>query len=482
MTTENISDPSASQDGLDTLLDQSADPQGITLTVPAVNTPIASVPNQVTPASQDFLDSLLDQMQTTPSTTGNGVPVVGTPANETITGTAGNDVLLGGGGKDRLIGGAGNDVVASTDPMQSTTPVPTTPVSTTPSPTVPATPGVVTAEMLTNGTFTGTDANDVLDASTATTTLTAHGNAGNDILSTGKLDDTIDGGPGNDMLTGRAGKDTLNGGDGDDKFIWNQGDGSDVIDGGAGRDRAIVNGSPDSEIYTIGAVNGQAQIDRISAKPFKQEMKGVEQAVLRGGDGNDIVDVNALQGSDLKQFAFGGAAGNDVLLGNNADISLIASGGDGDDFLAGGSAADTFKGDAGNDTYLGGGGADKFLFSTGAAFDAAKMGMDTILDFKPGEDKIMLDKSTFDALKSDMGTGFTAAKEFATVTTDDAAALSDALIVYNSGSGKLFYNSNGAEQGLGTGSAFATLAGNPTLTAQDFLIEGAQHTVTPAAA
>jgi Ca2+-binding RTX toxin-like protein len=489
----------------------------------------------VTPGS-DFLETLLDQMYdsegSVPTTVdlvadpALGLPVVGTGADETITGSAQNDVLLGNGGNDVVLGDAGDDIVASLDPepiqpvvppvvsptpvvpdpavpvvappapspIDSLVPPPVAPVvpdpaSTTPIPPAtpaPVAPGTVTAEMLANATFTGTDVADILDAATATTGLTATGGLGDDSLSTGAFNDKIDGGVGNDVLTGRGGKDEVLGGEGDDRFIWNQGDNSDVIDGGAGRDRSVVNGSADNEVYTLGSQPGadastegtRAVLNRISDKPFTLDATGVESTILRTGDGNDVLDVNSLSSTDLAQLGFDGGAGNDILSGTGSDIALIATGGAGDDFFAGGSTNDIFRGDAGSDILVGGAGSDKFLFETGAAFDPTALGSDRLIDFKAGEDKIALDKSTFAALQSEAGDGFSAATEFASVASDDLAGLSEGLIVYSQGSGKLFYNSNGAEDGFGRGAEFASVVGNPTLSADDFVIQSAQ---TPAA-
>ncbi|WP_017718627.1 hypothetical protein [Kamptonema formosum] len=57
------------------------------------------------------------------------------------------------------------------------------------------------------------------------------------------------------------------------------------------------------------------------------------------------------------------------------------------------------------------------------------------------------------------------------MTADAAAATSAADIVYNCASGKLFYNQNGTAAGFGTGTQFATLAGNPALAGADFMIQ-----------
>ncbi|NEP38958.1 MAG: calcium-binding protein, partial [Okeania sp. SIO2H7] len=60
--------------------------------------------------------------------------------------------------------------------------------------------------------------------------------------------------------------------------------------------------------------------------------------------------------------------------------------------------------------------------------------------------------------------------EFATVESNGDAASSEAIIVYNSSNGALFYNANGSDSGFGDGSQFATLTGTPNVSAENFVI------------
>ncbi len=167
--------------------------------------------------------------------------------------------------------------------------------------------------------------------------------------------------------------------------------------------------------------------------------------ILFGTDGNDRIKGGA--GDDYIR----GGAGNDRLFGNEGKDALI--GGAGNDFLYGG---------AGDDILTGGAGKDRFIFGDGAPFSAASLGIDRINDFTPGEDSIGLNKATFNLFKRDF------ASNFAIVTDDASAATSAAAIVYNSSSGSLSYNPNGIDAGFGTGGQFASLFGQPTLTACDF--------------
>ncbi|MHC5614278.1 MAG: calcium-binding protein [Nostoc sp.] len=130
---------------------------------------------------------------------------------------------------------------------------------------------------------------------------------------------------------------------------------------------------------------------------------------------------------------------------------------------------DTLVGGAGNDVLTGGAGADRFLYNTSAAFNGAAIGVDTISDFNSSEaDKIVLDKTTFSAIASVAGNGFSKKSDFQVTNLGQA---STAKIVYNPVSGQLFYNENGSAPGFGSGGLFATLTGAPNLTASDFIIQ-----------
>jgi Ca2+-binding RTX toxin-like protein len=198
--------------------------------------------------------------------------------------------------------------------------------------------------------------------------------------------------------------------------------------------------------------------------------------LLYGGDGNDWLD-----GSYDNDTLYGGSGndtlgnsvvpepGDDLMYGEGGNDQLY--GGDGNDTLIGGTGNDTLVGGAGNDRLTGNSGNDRFVYDTNAAFTTASIGVDVISDFIHNSDKIVLDKTTFTAISSAVGTGFSIAREFAIVGSDAAAATSSADIIYNSVNGNLFYNPNGSASGFGTGGLFATLTGHPTLSATDFVIQ-----------
>jgi Ca2+-binding RTX toxin-like protein len=180
------------------------------------------------------------------------------------------------------------------------------------------------------------------------------------------------------------------------------------------------------------------------------------------GTANSVTFLN-----DLNNNISGFYSSNDVINGQGGNDTINGSGGD--DLLRGGSGNDLLIGGQGNDTLVGGIGADSFLYDTDGAFNSAVVGIDTIADFNRSQgDKIVLDKTTFSAITSAAGTGFSKTSDFQITSL---GALSNAVIVYDSMTGQLLYNQNGSAAGFGTGGQFAQLTGRPTLTASDFIIQ-----------
>lgn len=182
---------------------------------------------------------------------------------------------------------------------------------------------------------------------------TMFGMQGDDVLNGGSGHDTIKAGRGNDRLFGGSGDDDLSGMEGAD--ILRGDEGADTMTGGDGDD-SLWGGDDDDTLMgdrdaTDQSYGGFTSHDRL----FGQD--GDDK--LYGGSGNDLLV---------------GGKGNDLLRG-----------GDGNDTLFGRSGADRLYGGKGADSLNGGGGADVFVFD-----DSDAHAMDTITDFKVGEDKIDL--------------------------------------------------------------------------------------------
>jgi serralysin len=212
---------------------------------------------------------------------------------------------------------------------------------------------------------------------------------GNDIVASGVGYDEIFGGNGNDYLFGNQGKDTIAGGQGNDTIFGGKDD--DLILGGQGDD------------------------------------------YLSGDFGNDSIFGNK---------------DNDTLFGGEGNDSVF--GGQGNDVIFGGQGNDVVSGDKGNDSLFGGEGQDTFRFGLflaggGAIPTAAEkpLGMDSIGDFNPTEDKIQLDRCLFPELNSDT----LLANDFAKINSLNDLnnpANQGATIVYDSSSGLVYYNATDA--------------------------------------
>ncbi|TRU83692.1 MAG: hypothetical protein EWV54_19595, partial [Microcystis novacekii Mn_MB_F_20050700_S1D] len=260
---------------------------------------------------------------------------------------------------------------------------------------------------------------------------TVNGTSGDDHINAGAGNDTVNGGEGNDILDGGTGNDRLAGGPGDDTYIVDNS--RDVVIENAGEGKDTVKSSVN---YTL-TVN-------------------IEDLTLAGNDNTNGT------GNNLDNLITGNS-GNNLLKGL-----------DGNDTLLGNAGNDTLIGGKGNDILTGGDGSDSFLFGSGAIFNSSDFGVDSISDFIKGSDKIILSKTSFNALVSTPGNSLQAA-EFATINeaANELALVgsSNAKIVYNLATGNLFYNQNGATTGLGNGALFANFNGIPVLNENDILIQ-----------
>jgi Ca2+-binding RTX toxin-like protein len=248
-----------------------------------------------------------------------------------------------------------------------------------------------------------------------------------DLTGTGNINGT--GNAGNNRITGNSGNNILNGGLGNDTLI-----------GGLGNDIYVVDTTTDTitELATQGTDTIQSSVTYSIATSTNIENL-------------DLTGTGNINGT--------GNAGNNRITGNS-----------GNNILNGDLGNDTLAGNTGNDTLTGGAGIDQIEYRSTRAFVASDFGVDTISDFVLNQDKIVLSKTTFAALTSGVGNGFSQASNFAVVANNSLVAASNAFIVYSSGTGHLFYNQNGSVAGLGTGANFAVLTGNPSLTANDFIL------------
>jgi Ca2+-binding RTX toxin-like protein/Tol biopolymer transport system component len=432
----------------------------------------------------------------------------GGDGTDTIPGGGGTDTIPGGGGTDTIPGGGGTDTTpgGGTDTIPGGGGTDTTPgggTDTTPgsqtsmingtasSDTLFGTPSADTINGLTghdwifalssNDTILGGADNDVIFGNRGNDSIDA--GTGNDWVFAGKDHDTVFGANGQDFLFGNQGNDSLSGGDGNDYLNGNAG--NDTLDGAAGND--ILHGGKDSDFLFGNAGNdllcgdfgndslsGGDGNDYLNGNSGEDSLEGgIGNDTLHGGKDHDRLDGNA--GNDLLCGNLGndtliGGDGNDYLNGNFGQDSLDGGvgndtlyGGKGNDWLNGNAGNDWLIGNTGDDTLIGSDGKDAFVYNTGTVFNTADIGLDRINDFVSGVDQLVLSQTTFTALTSIQS-------ELTTVISETAVATSEALIVYNSTNGRLFYNENGSEADLGSGGLLATLAGLPTVSVNDFVL------------
>ncbi|ELS05317.1 heme peroxidase family protein,putative calcium-binding protein [Xenococcus sp. PCC 7305] len=225
-----------------------------------------------------------------------------------------------------------------------------------------------------------------------------------------------------ELLSGSEQADLIEGLAGDDQLLGNSG--ADILFGGDGQD--YIQGAHDDDILYGGTGDDQLAGDA-----------GDDQ--LLGGDGNDILN---------------GGNGHDSLFGQA-----------GHDTLNGGEGADILHGAAGADLLVGGSGADSFFFGgEGLAFD--ELALDTIEDFQVTEDRILLSAASFTGLDGEIS--LTIVDDL--TPCDFGGADLEADLLYDSATGILAYNANGAESGLGFGGNFVQLDSGLALASAHFEI------------
>jgi Ca2+-binding RTX toxin-like protein len=173
-----------------------------------------------------------------------------------------------------------------------------------------------------------------------------------------------------------------------------------------------------------------------------------------------------------------GTQADDIINGSGGVNRLDGQGGNdlitglgGDDILTGGEGRDRVFGGKGDDKITGEEGSDRFIFDINKPFNDS-IGVDRIVDFKRGEDKIVLDKSTFTRVGRRL---FDNDVTFSSVNNARQAGKSSSLVTYVRSTGSLYYNENSGGDGFGSGGLFATIRkpgfANGNLAASDFTIQ-----------
>lgn len=412
--------------------------------------------------------------------------ILGYGGNDSLSGLSGNDHLNGGSGSDELAGGAGNDVykvdvfvgdeVIVTDllgvfsnfgivlellgdtvrvevNLDGQIQILTVAIAQIqPRDQVGENAGEGRDRVVTNVSY-------VLPANVENLTLTGRhptngtGNVAANVITGNSAANTINGDAGNDVLRGMTGWDTLIGGEGADRV--NGGIGADDMRGGAGNDTYRVDNSGDSVqeaasagidrvISTISFVlpENVEHLTLLQTAPLSGTGNGLNNAIV-GNGGANVID--GLGGDDW----IDGRVGNDTL-----------NGGPGNDLIRAGFGADRVNGGPGNDRLTGDTGPDTFVFDSALN---GRFNVDRITDFEVARDTIELDQTVFAALTL----GTLSADAFHTGT---AAQDAEDRIIYDSATGRIFYDADGS--GPGAQLLFAQVNAGIPLTNADFLIAG----------
>ena len=290
----------------------------------------------------------------------------------------------------------------------------------------------------------GTAGFNVTNTSATATTLT--GSALNDTLTGGTGNDTLVGGLGNDTLTGGAGVDTFTVASGIDT-ITDLGNGVDVLTVAAG---STANATL-AAAWTAGATSINRGTENITTNGFATNLAAVVTAATNGFNVTNIGVATTLTGSSL----------NDTL-----------TGGTGIDTISGGAGNDTLNGGLGNDSLTGGLGNDNFVFNT-----AFVNNIDTIVDFgkvaTTDTDKLLFSKAIFTALVSATPTAAgvaLTATDFISGTTITNASSTGQHLLYNSSTGFLYYDADGAGGVAGVQVALIGATTHAALVSTDILV------------
>jgi hypothetical protein len=280
----------------------------------------------------------------------------------------------------------------------------------------------------------GTDGTAGLNATAATSGLT--------LVVAGSITGGQGGSGGNDA-SGGVGASGGHGGDGITAALASNGS-TDVVNLSFEAAATVTGGAGDSGgLMTSGGSSGadgdgghgadlaQFEVINITTSAATSDVAFVSGAASGGGSAGDdmVVGANAvvtLSGAgdvDLGTVSTASTSSDDLTI-NGADMTgvLTVVTGAGDDTITGGSKADSITGGTGKNTLTGGGGRDTFVFANG---DGTTTAFSTITDFNAGAEG---DKLSFDGANSTTFVKITAAAQTAIdADTSLSAAVTEAM-------------------------------------------------------
>ncbi|MHC2018758.1 calcium-binding protein [Methylobacterium sp. CM6247] len=307
------------------------------------------------------------------------------------------------------------------------------------------------------------------------------GQSGSDTILGKGGDDTLTGGRGDDLLDGGAGVDRMTGGLGNDTFVVDN-----VLDQAIEAAKQGIDLVKSSVSFTLGAnvenltltgasgLNGYGNelantLTGNAGSNILDGKGGID--TMRGGAGNDVYYVDnakdqvseaASQGNDkvISGVSYALAAGQaiETLQAATGKASITLTGNEKANALIGNAGANRLDGGTGKDMLTGGAGADTFVFST----KLGSANVDHISDYAATGDTFELAQGVFKALTL----GDLAASAFKDIASG-AVDTSD-RILYNHGTGELYYDADG--NGAAKAILFAIVDTKVTLNYHDFLI------------
>jgi Ca2+-binding RTX toxin-like protein len=327
--------------------------------------------------------------------------------------------------------------------------------------------------------LSGLGGNDTLLGSAKDDTLL--GGDGNDSLEGGQGVNTLDGGTGDDTLYGgRFGDSSETGGAGADHFALDFGGTARVTDFSSGVDKIRLDGNLFSSVgasgdYSAGDVRFYSAAGATAAHDaddrfvydsstgnmyYDADGTGAGSAqflgTLQGAPSIGATDVEVINGTSPTPTPTPGTSLNGT---NNADTLV---GGAGNDTIFGNSGNDWIEGRGGNDQLSGGSGQDSYVFREFGASNA-----DTLLNFDSNWDAMRFDNAAFTALGAD-GHFVAGDARFFAAAGASAGHDADDRIVYNTSTGQLYYDADGA--GGADAQLVATIQGGGTVAAQDIWV------------
>jgi hypothetical protein len=123
------------------------------------------------------------------------------------------------------------------------------------------------------------------------------------------------GGNGNDDMTSGFGNDQMYGEAGDDVYRWPPGTLTDFWDGGTGFDRVIITGNDNAnDAFSLSVQGSDLFFQRTNLVQFAVTIRNTERVELNPGSGDDTVKLTGNFGQvKLNQLVVNGGAGNDVV-------------------------------------------------------------------------------------------------------------------------------------------------------------------------